>query len=258
MPPGKKEVDELDAFANDFPTAEEIQKKDADFLNPEGNQQETEIAPEVEEVKPRDNREMRRLRAKYQAERESNIYQAAKIEALTEAQKFAQETRGMTVDQRLIQLYGDDENGRKAAQITQSLLADTAKQAREEALKELQTARQAEAREVKENEDLLDEKFEDIEDKFNVDLTSDAPAARKLRAEFIELVEDLSPKDKDGNIIDYPDFEKSFDVLQRTREKPSNQRQKDLASRGMVRSGTSTTKVENSAEIKYLRDIGII
>ncbi len=258
MPPGKKEVGALEAFDNDFPTAEQIQQQDTDFLNPAGNAQETVVADEVEEVKPpRENREVRRLRAKLQAEREVSIQLAGRLQGLTESQKFASDTTG-TIDQRLLSLYGDDENGRRAAQITQSLLEDNRKAARADALKELQDARDTESAETKQNEDFIDEQFEELEDKYNVDLTSNSPNARKMRDEFIDLVEDLSPKDTDGNITDYIDFDKAFTVYQKTRERPNTQRQKDLASRGMVRSGTSTAKVENSAEVNYLKQIGII
>ncbi len=245
----------LDDFSKDFPS-DESQKKDTDFLNPTG-----EVTPaEIEEVEeqPRENREMRRLRAKYQAEREAGIQLAARLEALSEAQKFAQETRNSDVDDRLKLLYGDDENGRKAAQLTASLLEDTAKRARQEALQELQSARDAENNEVAVNEKFIDEQLESLEDEYNMDLTSNTPIARKTRSGLLDMVERLSAKDREGNIVEYADFNEVFDVYRQTMERSDNSRQKNLASRGMVRGGTTTEKVQNSAEVNYLKQIGII
>ena len=52
-----------------------------------------------------------------------------------------------------------------------------------------------------------------IEDNYDVDLTSTAPQAKKLRTEFIEFVERIAPKDEYGNVKEYPDFESSFELF---------------------------------------------
>ncbi len=252
------EENALDEFAKDFPTAEEIQKQD-DFLTPK-----SEAAPEEDGAAQEEgedghkNRRHRRIEAKLQAEREANIHLNARLEALSEAAQFAKETGGLTVDERLIRLYGDDENGRKAAQLTQSLLEDTAKRARAEALDEMREQERRESREVAENESLIDENLEALEDEHGIDLTSNSPQGRKNRTEYLNMVERLSSKDEDGNIQEYADFNEVFDVYQRTRSKPDSSRQKDYASRGQVHSGGSATKAADTAGENYLRQHGII
>ncbi len=222
---------------------------------------EADKAPEPEEKKEDEghkNRHHRRLEAKLQAEREANIHLNARVQALTEAAKFNQEFGAKTLDERLVTLYGDDENGKKAALITQSLLADTAKSAREQALEDFRETQRKEAQEVKESEQFIDGQLEELEDEHGIDLTSNAPAARKARSEFLGMVEKFSPKDEDGNVAEFADFSEVFDVFQKTRERPTNTRQKDLASRGQVRSGSSSSKVEDIAGEKFLKDAGII
>lgn len=254
----------LDEFERDF-SSEETQKKDDDILNPtdEGtdSQDENGNAAEGEEdgeVKPRKNRHHRRIEVKLQAEREANIHLNARIEAMTEATKFAKENGALSIDQRLLKLYGDDENGRQAAQITQSLLQEAAAQGETRALEKLREEQRKEAAEVKREEEFIDESLEELEDESGVDLTSNSPEGRKNRTQFLNLVERLSSKDEAGNIKDYADFDEVFDVFQKTRTKPDSSRQKDIASRGQVRSGNTSVKAGDVAGENYLKQHGII
>ncbi|HSV94509.1 MAG TPA: hypothetical protein VLH94_00825, partial [Spirochaetia bacterium] len=68
----------------------------------------------------------------------------------------------------------------------------------------------------------------------NVDITSKDPLARKLRGEFVEFIKRVAPKNSDGEVIEFPDFEETFKVFQESRKSaPQNNRKKDLASRSM-------------------------
>ncbi len=247
----------LDEFEQDF-SSEVAPKEDDNVLDVPASSENEEAAPKEEEVEPRKNRHHRRIEAKLNAEREANIHLNARLEALSEAAQFAKETGGLSVDQRLLQLYGDDENGRKAAQLTQSLLQDAAEKGEARALERLREEQRNEVAEVKREEEFIDESLEELEDESGVDLTSNSPEGRKNRTQFLNLVERLSSKDTDGNIKDYADFDEVFDVFQKTRTKNDSSRQKDAASRGQVRSGSTSVKAGDVAQENFLKLHGII
>lgn len=122
----------------------------------------------------------------------------------------------------------------------------------EKALERLQAERQAEARAEAEAEETLMNGFEAIEESNNVDITSSSPEARKLRAQFIDFVRKVAPKDTDGEILDYPDLEQTFEVFQSTRKATPSQtnRAKELASRSEER-GTSTEGVKPTEPLSW-------
>lgn len=103
-----------------------------------------------------------------------------------------------------------------------------------------------ESKQAKEEERLYQEQIEtglgDIEETFKVDLSSNAPIARKTRNEFLDFIKRVAPKDKDGEIADLPDLMETFQVFKEIRKPAQTTNQaKDLAARGLSRSGESTT-----------------
>lgn len=246
----------LQKLNKDFPSEEELEKTDDIF----GIESTTTQKEEVEEEMPEalKNRHIRRLEAKLAQERESNIELAAREAARSEYEKFNESTKGLTVDESLLTLYGDNENGRKAAQITQALLDKTAARARDEALAELGKAQEATSRETGENLNLIQEYLEEIEDTYNVDLSGSTESSKQARNSFLDLVSKLSPKDAEGNIESYADFDSAWEVFQERQQK-ANTRNKDLASRGTVRSASSSeNKVQTTEQERWLREQGII
>ncbi len=247
----------MDQFLSDIPVAE--QRTGEDIFNTE-IASEVQAAPEKEEIvaNAKDNREARRAKKALQAEREANIALSARIEALTEAQKFARETNVENIDENLKRLYGSDEKGLLAAKITQDLLKKTEEQATERALEAFREEQSQQEQEVASFRAELDEYLEDIEDEFNVDLTSDNPAAIKMRQGFFSLLNKVSPKNKEGIVTDYADPLATWELFQ-SHQKPENNRAKDLGSRSMVKSGSSNdSKIEQSAQERFLREAGII
>lgn len=92
----------------------------------------------------------------------------------------------------------------------------------------------------KEAEDELDNAFETIEEQFDVDLTS--PRSQKVRSDFLTFVERIAPKNRDGEIIDYPDMTsawETFSEIQKSSAQPNKAKQ--YASRGIARSSEATT-----------------
>lgn len=106
------------------------------------------------------------------------------------------------------------------------------------ATRALQNERMAE----QQAEEQLYEGFETIEEEFDIDITSKSPQARKTKAEFIEFIEAIAPKDEYGEITEYPDFTKSFEIFQSLKAKtPPASRAKELASRSMARASDAST-----------------
>jgi hypothetical protein len=91
----------------------------------------------------------------------------------------------------------------------------------------------------KEAEEELENAFTEIEDTYDVDLTS--TRASKLRQEFVTFVEKIAPK-RNGEIVDYPDMNsawETFSDIKKSTATPS--RAKEIASRSMSRSAETTT-----------------
>ena len=62
-----------------------------------------------------------------------------------------------------------------------------------------------------------------------------------MRNDFIDFVQKISSKDREGNIVEYPDFTEAFDTFQELNKKQSsNSRAKELASRGTSRSSDAS------------------
>lgn len=101
------------------------------------------------------------------------------------------------------------------------------------AREELQAERQADVEAERE----LAQGFENIEDEFNVDFTQN----KKLRSDFVDFIEKVAPKDEDGEIREYPDFQETFRLFQQINSKPTNPRAKELASRSMTRGGEASS-----------------
>lgn len=248
----------LDQFDAEF-------KQDAEVNDPfnEGPQEQAPEAASSEEGgqdEPHKNRRHRRLEAKLQSEREANIALNARLAAISESQRFAHDTGEIHVDDSLLTLYGADENGRKAAEITQRLLEKTKNEARQEAIEEFRNQQEQEAQEFRQNNETLDSMLEQVEDEYDVDLTSDAPSARKARQQFLTTLGRLSPKDSEGLVTDYADALTTWEMVQLQQQRSNTtDRAKDLGSRSMVRSGASSqSKIEASAAERFLKDSGII
>jgi hypothetical protein len=101
--------------------------------------------------------------------------------------------------------------------------------------------REAEA--DKQAEEELDNAFDEIEETYDVDLSKNP----KLRSEFVSFVEKIAPKNRNGEIIDYPDMNsawETFSEIKKSTAQPS--RAKELANRGMQRSAETTVKQDKN------------
>lgn len=219
-------------------------------LEPQAEEAPTEPEETSEE---KFNRRERRLAAKLQAERESSIALAARLEALTEAQKFRQESEPSEYLKAVEKIYGTNTpEATEATELLKAALKGAKDEAKAEALAELRRERMQEQDAIAIEEQSLDSMIEDIEDRTGRDLDE------QTKQGFFQLLERLSPKDADGNIIEYADHNAVWEELQARKQAAPN-RAKDLAARSMVKTGASPqTSVEADATERYLRENGII
>jgi len=111
-------------------------------------------------------------------------------------------------------------------------LDDRAVQRAEQKILEI---KEREERADREAEEELEEAFDNIEEAFDVDLSSSRSG--NLKKEFVTFVEKIAPKDKNGNVAEYPDMLsawETFSQIKKSTAQPS--RAKEIASRSMARS----------------------
>lgn len=163
-----------------------------------------------------------------------------------EPAKEAQPQADTRMDEVLTRIIGNDTPEKiQGIKDMKDLLTGLTGKAKAEAIAELE-ARQNEALEAdREAERELENAFDNIEESYDVDLTSRNPLAVKLRQEFVSYVERIAPKDRNGDIKDYPDMNAAWeDFSERRKLTAQPNRAKELASRSMARSaeaGSGTT-----------------
>ena len=228
---------ELDSFFEGLPQ----QDKQVANVFDEKKTPEADATPEKEETaedaETRKNRRHRRLEEALQRERESNIALNERLKTLAEFDKTIKETSG-EIDPDLIKIFGTTPEAKEVARLFTAKLEGLKESAKAEALSEIDGREQGFQQETKQYESYIDDQLESLEEAYGVDLTSDTKVAEKARREFLGLVEALSPKDEDGSIKDYADFNSTFEIYQNSRQeaRPDNSRQKEIASKSMQRS----------------------
>ena len=120
-------------------------------------------------------------------------------------------------------------------------------QAEERAFNRLSQKEQEALRAEQEAEQELENAFESIEENYQVDITSNSPIAKKTRQEFVTFVEKIAPKDKNGDIVDYPDMQSAWETFSEIKKATSTpSRAKELASRSMARSSEAPAQVSTT------------
>lgn len=210
---------------------------------------------EDNDLKPHNRRE-RRLQARLQAEREAGIQMAARLQALTEAKTERNSTTSDDYLANVERIYGNDSpEAREATELLKTSLKRVEESAYTRAIEAMREERQREAQAVQEAEATLDRMVEDIEDEFDVDLSGN----EKARTDFFKLLQKMSPKDRDGNIIAYADHAAVWEEYQERTKRPADNTAKNLAARSMATSsGANSTNATKDAEEQYLREIGIL
>lgn len=218
-------------------------------LNPE---QPTQVEPEPEEV-PEDikNRRHKRLEDKLQAEKEANIALAARLEAVTESQKVRNE--GSEYLKSVERIYGTDSpEAKEATELLKDALVKLKDEATQDALSLFKEEQRKEQEAIKQEEARLDSMIEDIEDELGVTISQEKQKG------FFKMLEKLSPKDEHGRIVNYADPLATWEMYQARTEKKENPA-KELSSRSMTQSSSSQpSKLEDDANLRFLKENGII
>lgn len=255
-------MNEEGEFLKDLPKEEE---EDAFAKKPEDTGTTPEQGEEKEGAvneKLLTNRYARRMAQRYQAEREANIALNARLQAISEAKETSQSPSVEEDFLKIIEpIYGNaTPEGKTATELLKQGLkkvyekaAERAEQVKSDTIREYEERQSRESQAVAEEEDAIEEGLESIEEEYGADL-SDSDTRRG----FLTLLERMSPKDRDGNIVEYADFGATWEMFEATREKGSS-RAKELAGRSMTRSGSSQpSKLEKDSMERFLRDNGII
>jgi hypothetical protein len=250
--------DDLEQFLKDTEQKEET----ADILNqpldPENETQGEEGSHEDEydeaeeaEYNARNRRE-RRLMQKLEAERESAQFLAGKLEALTGAKATTEEADYLKGIERI---YGTDS---PEAQMATELLTKAILGARDDAetraYNRFIESQTSDVRAVQQAESELDEIMDEIQDTYEVALTP------SQEAKYFELMQKMSPKDRDGNVTGLADPHAVWEIFsERSSRSSDSSRSKQLASRSLTGSGSadgSTLQVDTQQ--RFLRENGII
>lgn len=147
----------------------------------------------------------------------------------------------------LVKFVGNDtEEKRQVLNDLAVYLDSLTDKAQEKFLEKLEEQKQEQVQEDNAAVEELENGFEEIEDQFGVDLTSNSPSAQKLDADFRSYIRKIAPKDENGEVKAFPDLVSAFEEFQEknTRTKPAS-RAKELATRGMTRS----TDTSNAAPV---------
>lgn len=242
---------EAEKFLEEF--EKPVEENPFDFVEGPTPAPEKEVVAEPEntsEVEPRNRRE-RRLMQKLQSEKESSIALAARLEALSEAKKArSEESEFLAIAERI---YGSQTPElREATELLKTALLGVKDEAKREAIQEFEAIRQKEDEAVKNAEKRLDAMVEQIEDEIDTELT------QSQRTEFFKLLKKMSPKDAQGNIIEYADHFAVWDIFQEKQKKPQNPA-KAISARAMTQgSDVSSAKITQDANERWLRENGII
>ncbi len=231
-------MNEIDKFFSGLPS------EDSSFV-PDDLSQEAPKEPAIsEEEEPKEedgegkkNRRHRRWETRLEQRERDLIAREARAQALSEVDQTSR-SRNDDIDPRLARVFGDTPEGKEVTRILSEVITEKTTAAEQNAVRKFQEEQEKIASAQKEYESFIDNQLETLEDEYNVDLTSDAPAARKSRREVLELVQKM-----------------------RTAEKaPNNSRAKEIAAKTMQSSGSSAatkTQSDQDAEIATLRAMGI-
>lgn len=240
-----REVDILDMPLDGSTSAKEEDKK-------EDSNEGSEDDGDDEGLKPKNRRERRLLR-KLDAERESSIFLAGKLEAREEAKKSVTEESDYL--KSIERIYGTDTpEAQIATDLLKKALTGVRDDAEQRAYDRMKSDREREVAEERDSSKELDAFVEDIEDTYDVSLTE------AQETSFFKLLQKMSPKDREGRVIGYADPHAVWEVFsERLKSKGTDNRAKDLSARSMVQSGASKeSSLKDDASSRFLRENGII
>lgn len=230
-----KEINQGEAFVDATPTETEALSVKAD--------------EKVEEIVPfhKDER-FTRTRQELKTERETR----QKLEQEIEQLKKARPSEDSYFDERKqewIKTFGDDETSKAQADYFSNRDRLLIEKAKAEAIAEFEQRTTSEKKEVDQWNTYVQSQLEELEEERGIDLTSSQ--AESKRTEFMEFLQDISPKDSNGNIVQYVDMGKAFDLFQKAiTPRKDNTERKEIASRSMDKTNTETPKTYQQVDLR--------
>lgn len=164
----------------------------------------------------------------------------------TETERFVKETTndGDDVLEVLTRVIGNDTPEKVAAvKDFRKMLSGLEEKGAQRAIQELNRKSEEERASEQRALDELNKGFEEIEETFGVDLSSNTAVARKTRNDFVDYIKRIAPKDAEGNVVAFPDLEPAFEDFQEKNKRvsTSTNRAKELSSRSMIRSSETSS-----------------
>lgn len=231
MPQDKKESSTVD-FLNEISSTKEPFKEDTT----------SDVDETIEDEKPLPFHKDPKVQRYVEKQIEKAMEKMPKPSAESQFKKDVEE---INLPASFIKLVGNDTEEKKGVLKDLSNYFSTLKgEARQEFLEEM---KQQEQQQVAEDTAALTELntgFEQIEEEYGVDLTSDT----KTRAAFVEFLRKVSHKNADGEVDQFADIPSTWETFQGMNRSQPASRAKELASRGMTRSADATisSKTGNS------------
>lgn len=218
-----------------------------DFLNNiDDNTNVFKEEPEVEEVEKEEIEDKAlpfHKDPKLQRYIEKQVEKGLKDRPSAEQQFRKEVNEEINLPASFIKLVGNDTDEKKGVlKDLSNYFGELKGEARKEFLAELQQQQEAVIQADRKAVEELESSFEEIEETYNVDLSSNSATAKKQRADFIEYIRKIAPKNEEGEVAAFPDLMGAFeDFQERSKRAPTNRAAKELAARGMTRSTDTTT-----------------
>lgn len=225
----------LGEFGNDT-VPDPFENNEKDPFAEEAKQEET---PEIESEQKEEKRLPFSKDPKVQKYVQREVRRAIEGAKPTETQReIPKDDDTTSVVDAFTAIIGNDTPEKVAAlKSLERALGSVDSRASQKAVEKLEEIRSKEREADREAEEELENAFDEIEESYGVDLTSGTAISKKTRSEFVTYVERIAPKDRYGDIREYPDMNaawETFSELRKGNQTPS--RAKELASRGMARS----------------------
>lgn len=238
MPNEKSAVEQFLSEPSDEKSPFKSETQDP-FNNQVIEQKEEEMTEDVEEEKPlpfhKDPKVQRYV--------EKQIAKA--LESVPKTVEKREVSEEDEISDVLVRIIGNDTPEKQSAvKDFRKVLGSLEERGVQKALSQFEAQASKQREEDEKAQEELDESFEEIEDTFKVDLSSNAPSARKQRSEFIEYIRKIAPKNEEGEVIAFPDLNAAFEEFQEKgkRAAPSNSKAKELAARGMSHSSDASAQ----------------
>ncbi len=157
----------------------------------------------------------------------------------SETERFSKETEDSSdeITDVLTRIIGNDTPERLSAiKDFKKVLLEREERGAQKALEQIQLREQEERQAEEDAQEELTKGFEEVEENFNVDLTSNTAQAKKERIEFVDFITRVAPKDENGDVTQFPDLIETYTLFKETKKAPTPSRAKELAARGLSRS----------------------